>query len=86
MYLWNAKSPSRLGFFRPNDSFDDGIYGLAADPVAVDPETLLLGIGALGLALFLLGGTVTPKIRRAEAGRLKRRRERISKRIQELEA
>jgi hypothetical protein len=28
MYLWGKQSPALLGFFRPNQAFDRGIYGM----------------------------------------------------------
>lgn len=96
MYLLTAQSPGNLGYFRPNQSYDRGIYGVgddtdataaaAAPAISADPSTLLVGLAALAAAFFLLGGNITPKIRRAEASRLKGRREAISKRIAVLES
>jgi len=47
-----------LRYFRPNQAMARGFIpggGLGADPVALDPTTLGLGIGALALAAFLFG-------------------------------
>ena len=74
-----------LGYYRPNQAFVQGrvLSGLGLD---VQPTTLLIGIGALGVALFLLGGKVAPKLRRRRAAGLRRRRESLSRRIAALEA
>jgi hypothetical protein len=41
--------------------------------VAVDPNLLGVGIGALALGMFLLGGKHGPKLRKRKAARLRRR-------------
>lgn len=84
MYMWGKTSPASLGADRLYAGIGDD--DTPAPTISADPSTLLIGIAALGAAFFLLGGNVTPKIRRAEAGRLKSRREQISKRIALLES
>lgn len=78
MYLWRQKSPASLGRLGDDEP--------VAPTITADPSTLFVGLAALAGAFFLLGGNVTPKIRRAEASRLKRRRDTISKRISALES
>lgn len=84
MYLFRQKSPASLGAHQLYAGIGD--EGDTLPSITADPSTLLIGVAALAAAFFLLGGNVTPKIRRAQAGRLKRRREQISKRIAVLES
>lgn len=59
------------------ESAPQGGYGLGQ--LSVDPTLLLLGIGTLAAAMFLLGGKTMPRFRRRRAARLRRR-------LRELEA
>ena len=78
-YVWGVRSPSflGLGFFRPNQAINRGIYrayGMGQDTTAaVDLPTLALGVGALAAAFFLLGGKTIPKIRKRRVHRLRRK-------------
>lgn len=69
-----------LRYFRPNFAMARGMYpGGGLGQLEVDPTALMLGIGALAVGMFLLGGKHGPKLRRRKAARLRRR-------LQSLEA
>jgi hypothetical protein len=85
--------PATLSYFRPNFAMARGNYpgnqtvGLPnLGQLSVDPTTLALGIGALALGMFLFGGKIGPKLRKRKAGKLRQRREALSRQISELEA
>jgi hypothetical protein len=86
-----------LGALRFNRAVARGMYALPFyEPpprqrlgnlgAQVDTTTLLLGIGALALGMFLFGGKVGPKLRKRRAARLRRRHVALGRRIAELEA
>jgi hypothetical protein len=63
-----------LRYFRPNFAMARGNYpGGGLGQLAVDPGTLAIGIGALALGMFLLGGKHGPRLRKRKAARLRRR-------------
>ena len=100
MYLWSQKSPSLAGMrgFRPNQAMNEvyGGYvtksarlkGLGDDTsnIPVNPQMLFVGIGALALGVFLLGGKAGPALKRRKIARLASQRESISRKLRELEA
>lgn len=98
MYLRDVRSPSSLGYFRPNQAVNRMIYsgrvslaGLGRAPeglgqgMSVDPMLLIGGIGVLALAMFMLGGKGGGARGRKRA-RLERKRTRISREIAALGA
>lgn len=68
-----------MNYFRPNFAMARGNYPggghswNSMGALEVDPTTLMIGIGALALGMFLLGGKHGPKLRRRKAARLRRR-------------
>ena len=97
-YLWNRTSPSFLGmgFFRPNQPIDRGIYraysptglnGMGQDSgantvfgISVDPSVLLAGVALLGVAAVMWGG-------KKAGGTIRRTRvRRLRSKLRQLEA
>lgn len=63
-----------LRYFRPNQAMARNfIPGGGLGQLEVDPGTLAIGIGALALGMFLLGGKHGPRLRKRKAARLRRR-------------
>jgi hypothetical protein len=81
MYLFAARSPSNLGFYRPNQAIERGHYtgrrlqGLGQTSVSLSP--LLVGIGVLAAGFFLLGSRTGPVLRRRRRARLERKLARL---------
>ncbi len=72
-----------LRYFRPNFAMARGNYPGASGPggtlgqLPVDPGILAVGVGALALGMFLLGGKHGPRLRKRKAARLRRRLARL---------
>jgi hypothetical protein len=77
--LRGMASLAAMSYFRPNFAMARGNYPGAPGPggtlgeLEVDPGILAVGIGALALGMFLLGGKHGPRLRKRKAARLRRR-------------
>lgn len=82
-----ANPPFGLNFYRPNQAISRGTYARRLNglgQIEVDPTMLALGIGALALAMFLFGGTATPKLRARKAAKLRKRARALSAQARSL--